>query len=656
MRADEDMVYRVFGGCHGVSCHPKNYTNLVSDYRDKSSSAAKIFRRGENMCGIVGYIGSKNATDILLEGLGKLEYRGYDSAGIAVIKDNSIQVEKRKGRLAVLKESLEDNHVEGNVGIGHTRWATHGEPSDVNSHPHLNNEHTVAVVHNGIIENYLSLRQELTEKGYTFKSETDTEVLPFLIDYYYEGDLVEAVKKTISRLEGAYALGIIHKHHPDMLIAVRKDSPLVIGVGEGENFIASDIPAILNYTRQVYLIDNNEMAVLTNDSVEIMKTDGTKVDKEIYNVEWDVEAAEKGGYAHFMLKEIHEQPKAVKDTLSPRVDKDGMVNIKDLKLDEDYIKRINKVYMVACGTAYHAGLIGKAFIEKYANIPVLADIASEFRYANPFIDENTLMIVVSQSGETADTLAALRLAKEKGAKVLAVTNVVGSSIARESDYVFYTWAGPEIAVASTKAYTTQIIGLALISLDMALKRGTIDEIKVKEIVGQIWKLSDKIEMILNREEEIKDMANEIHTSEDIFYIGRGLDYYLALEGSLKLKEISYIHSEAMAAGELKHGTLALIDKKTPVIAIATQDSLYDKMLSNIKEVKARGAYVIGVAKETNKEIEEIVDKVIYIPEVMDELATPIAVVPLQMLAYYVALNRGCDIDKPRNLAKSVTVE
>ena len=606
MRADEDMVYRVFGGCHGVSCHPKNYTNLVSDYRDKSSSAAKIFRRGENMCGIVGYIGSKNATDILLEGLGKLEYRGYDSAGIAVIKDNSIQVEKRKGRLAVLKESLEDNHVEGNVGIGHTRWATHGEPSDVNSHPHLNNEHTVAVVHNGIIENYLSLRQELTEKGYTFKSETDTEVLPFLIDYYYEGDLVEAVKKTISRLEGAYALGIIHKHHPDMLIAVRKDSPLVIGVGEGENFIASDIPAILNYTRQVYLIDNNEMAVLTNDSVEIMKTDGTKVDKEIYNVEWDVEAAEKGGYAHFMLKEIHEQPKAVKDTLSPRVDKDGMVNIKDLKLDEDYIKRINKVYMVACGTAYHAGLIGKAFIEKYANIPVVADIASEFRYANPFIDENTLMIVVSQSGETADTLAALRLAKEKGAKVLAVTNVVGSSIARESDYVFYTWAGPEIAVASTKAYTTQIIGLALISLHMALKRGTIDEIKVKEIVGQIWKLSDKIEMILNREEEIKDMANEIHTSEDIFYIGRGLDYYLALEGSLKLKEISYIHSEAMAAGELKHGTLALIDKKTPVIAIATQDSLYDKMLSNIKEVKARGAYVIGVAKETNKEIEEIV--------------------------------------------------
>lgn len=608
------------------------------------------------MCGIVGYIGDKNATDILLEGLSKLEYRGYDSAGIAVIKDGNIQVEKHKGRLSVLEESLKDKDMVGNLGIGHTRWATHGEPSDVNSHPHLNNDHSIAVVHNGIIENYLVLREELMEKGYEFISETDTEVIPCLIDYYYDGDLVEAVKKAVSRLEGAYALGIIHKDHPDMLIAVRKDSPLVVGVGEGENFIASDIPAILNHTRKVYLIENNEMAVLTKDSVEIMKTDGTVVNKEIYNVEWDVEAAEKGGYAHFMLKEIHEQPKAVKDTLSPRVDKDGMVNIKDLNLDEEYIKRINKVYMVACGTAYHAGLIGKAFIEKFAKIPVVADIASEFRYANPFIDENTLMIVVSQSGETADTLAALRLAKEKKARVLAVTNVVGSSIARESDYVFYTWAGPEIAVASTKAYTTQIIGLALISLDIALKRGTVDEEKVKEIVEEIKKLSDKIEMVLKNEEEIKNMAKEIYTSKDLFYIGRGLDYYLALEGSLKIKEISYIHSEAMAAGELKHGTLALIDKNTPVIAIATQDSLYDKMLSNIKEVKARGAYVIGVAKENNKEIEKIVDKVVYIPEVMDELATPVAVVPLQMLAYYVALNRGCDIDKPRNLAKSVTVE
>jgi len=608
------------------------------------------------MCGIVGYIGNKNATDILIEGLGKLEYRGYDSAGIAVIKDNNIQVEKHKGRLSVLEESLKDNIIVGNLGIGHTRWATHGEPSDMNAHPHLNKAHTVAVVHNGIIENYLSLKQELVEKGYEFISETDTEVIPCLIDYYYDGDLVEAVIKAVSRLEGAYALSILHKNHPDMLIAVRKDSPLVVGLGEGENFIASDIPAILNYTRKVYLLENNEMAVLTKDSVEVMKTDGTKVNKEVYNVEWDVEAAEKGGYAHFMLKEIHEQPKAVRDTLSPRVDKDGIVNIKDLNLDEEYIRKINKVYMVACGTAYHAGLIGKAFIEKYVKIPVVADIASEFRYANPFIDENTLMIVVSQSGETADTLAALRLAKEKKAKVLAVTNVVGSTIARESDYVFYTWAGPEIAVASTKAYVTQVIGLALISLDIALKRGTVDKEKVKELVEEMKKLSDKIEIVLNKEEEIKNMANEIYTSKDIFYIGRGLDYYLALEGSLKIKEISYLHSEAMAAGELKHGTLALIDKNVPVIATATQDSLYDKMLSNIKEVKARGAYVIGVAKETNREIEKIVDKVIYIPEVIDELTTPVAVVPLQILAYYVALNRGCDIDKPRNLAKSVTVE
>jgi len=608
------------------------------------------------MCGIVGYIGNKNATDILIEGLGKLEYRGYDSAGIAVIESNDIQVEKHKGRLSVLEESLKDNNIAGNLGIGHTRWATHGEPSDLNAHPHLNKDHTVAVVHNGIIENYLLLRQELMENGYQFVSETDTEVIPCLIDYYYDGDLVEAVKKTVSRLKGAYALGIIHKDHPDMLIAVRKDSPLVVGIGEGENFVASDIPAILNYTRKVYLIDNNQMAVLTKDSVQVMKTDGTKVEKEIFNVDWDVEAAEKGGYAHFMLKEIHEQPKAIKDTLYPRVDEKGIVDIKDLNLDEEYIRRINKVYMVSCGTAYHAGLIGKALIEKYANIPVIADIASEFRYANPFIDENTLMIVISQSGETADTLAALRLAKEKNAKVLAVTNVVGSSIARESDYVFYTWAGPEIAVASTKAYTTQIIGLVLISMDMGLKRGTIDEGKVKEIVEEMRKLSDKVDLVLKQEEEIRNMANEIYNSQDIYYIGRGLDYYLALEGSLKLKEISYIHSEALAAGELKHGTLALIDKNIPVIAIATQENLYDKMLSNIKEVKARGAYVIGIAKETNKEIENIVDKVIYIPDVMDELAAALAVVPLQILAYYVALNRGCDIDKPRNLAKSVTVE
>lgn len=606
------------------------------------------------MCGIVGYIGNRNAANILIEGLEKLEYRGYDSAGIAVINENGVEVKKHKGRLSVLKDSLGEKVLEGTIGIGHTRWATHGEPSDVNAHPHLNSNNAIAVVHNGIIENYIPLKEELIEKGYEFKSDTDTEVIPHLIDCYYNGNIIETVQKVVSMLEGSYALGIIDSNNPDMVIAVRKDSPLVIGIGEGENFIASDIPAILNHTRKVYLLENNDMAVLRADSVEIMKTDGTKVNREIFNVNWNVESAEKGGYDHFMIKEIHEQPKAIKDTISSRINRMGQIDIKDITLEKEYIRNINKIYMVSCGTAYHAGLVGKVLIEKYAKIPVIAEVASEFRYGNPFIDENTLMIVVSQSGETADTLAALRLAKERKAKVLAVTNVVGSSISRESDYPLYTWAGPEIAVASTKAYTAQLAALALIALDMAVKRGAVED--VSEIVNELKLLPEKVEEILKHLDEMKKMAEEVYKTEDIFFIGRGLDYYVAMEGSLKLKEISYIHSEAMAAGELKHGTLALIDKGTPVIALATQDKLYDKMLSNIKEVKARGAYVIGVAKESNREIEKIVDRVIYIPEVMDELSPVLAVVPLQILAYYVALNRGCDIDKPRNLAKSVTVE
>lgn len=606
------------------------------------------------MCGIVGYIGNRNAANILIEGLEKLEYRGYDSAGIAVLNENGVEVKKHKGRLSVLKDSLGENMLEGTIGIGHTRWATHGEPSDVNAHPHLNSKNTIAVVHNGIIENYIPLKEELIEKGYEFKSDTDTEVISHLIDYYYNGNLIETVQKVVNMLEGSYALGILDKNNPDMIIAVRKDSPLIVGIGEGENFIASDIPAILNHTRKVYLLENNDMAVLRADSVEIMKTDGTKVNREIFNVNWNVESAEKGGYDHFMIKEIHEQPKAIKDTISSRINRMEQIEIKDITLDEEYIRNINKIYMVSCGTAYHAGLVGKVLIEKYAKIPVIAEVASEFRYGNPFIDENTLMIVVSQSGETADTLAALRLAKERKAKVLAVTNVVGSSISRESDYPLYTWAGPEIAVASTKAYTSQLAALTLIALDIAVKRGAIED--VSEIVKELKILPGKVEEILKRLDEIKKMAEEVSKNDDIFFIGRGLDYYVAMEGSLKLKEISYIHSEAMTAGELKHGTLALIDKGTPVIALATQDKLYDKMLSNIKEVKARGAYVIGVAKENNREIEKIVDSVIYIPEVMDELSPALAVVPLQILAYYVALNRGCDIDKPRNLAKSVTVE
>ena len=607
------------------------------------------------MCGIVGYIGNKDAEDVLVEGLEKLEYRGYDSAGVAILKEKGIELRKYKGRLSVLKKSLEKDRIEGNLGIGHTRWATHGGPSDVNSHPHMNSGHAIAVVHNGIIENYLSLREELINKGYKFLSETDTEVIPHLIDYYYTGDIVETVKIVVSKLQGSYALGIIDKNSPDMLIAVRKDSPLIIGIGEGENFIASDIPAILKYTRKVYILEDGEIAVIKRNSIDIMKINGTPVEKEIYNVNWSLEAAEKGGYEHFMLKEIYEQPKAIKDTISPRI-KDGRINTKEFDLSKEYIDSVNKVYIVACGTAYHAGLLGKIFIEKYAQVPVIVDIASEFRYGNSFIDKNTLMIVVSQSGETADTLAALRLGKERKAKVIAVTNVVGSSISRESDYVFYTWAGPEIAVASTKAYTTQLVSLALISIDMALKKGTIEEVEANKILEEIKKLPSQVELILKNVEDIEDIAAHIYKSKDVFFIGRGIDYYVSMEGSLKLKEVSYTHSEAMAAGELKHGTLALIDEGTPVIALATQDKLFDKMISNIKEVKSRGAYVIAIAKENNEKIEKTVDKVIYIPEVIDELAAVVSVIYLQLLAYYVALNRGCDIDKPKNLAKSVTVE
>lgn len=607
------------------------------------------------MCGIVGYVGNRNAADVLIEGLEKLEYRGYDSAGVAVLKEKNIELRKYKGRLSVLKESLEKDNIEGNLGIGHTRWATHGGPSDINSHPHMNSGNAIAVVHNGIIENYLTLREELINKGYRFLSETDTEVIPHLIDYYYTGDIVETVKIVVSKLEGSYALGIIDKNNPDTIIAVRKDSPLIIGIGEGENFIASDIPAILKYTRKVYILEDGEIAVITRNNIDIMKNDGTMVKKEIYDVNWNLESAEKGGYEHFMLKEIYEQPKAIKDTISPRL-KDGKINTGEFDLSKEYIDGVNKVYIVACGTAYHAGLLGKVFIEKYAQIPVTVDVASEFRYGNPFIDENTLMIVVSQSGETADTLAALRLAKERGAKVIAVSNVVGSSISRESDYVFYTWAGPEIAVASTKAYTTQLVSLALISIDMALKKGTIEEVEANKILEEIKKLPSQVELVLKNVEDIKDIASHVYKSKDVFFIGRGIDYYVSMEGSLKLKEVSYTHSEAMAAGELKHGTLALIDEGIPVIALATQDKLFDKMISNIKEVKSRGAYVIAIAKENNDKIEKAVDKVIYISEVIDELTAVISVVPLQLLAYYVALNRGCDIDKPKNLAKSVTVE
>lgn len=608
------------------------------------------------MCGIVGYIGNKQAAEVLTEGLAKLEYRGYDSAGVAILNNKEIEVRKFKGRLSVLSEDIEKNNIPGTIGIGHTRWATHGEPSDANSHPHSNETSSIAIVHNGIIENYMEIKEDLLEKGYNFESDTDTEVICHLLDEYYDGDLLDAVKKAVAKLEGAYALSVMSKDNPHELVAVRMTSPLIVGIGEEENFIASDIPAILKYTKNVYILDDGEMALVKKDGIELMTVDGTPITKDIFTVNWDVEAAEKGGYDHFMIKEIHEQPKAIRETLSPRLKNDNKISLDDINLTKEDIENFNRVYIVACGTAYHAGLLGKVLIEKFVKIPVIVDIASEFRYGNPFIDDKTLMIVVSQSGETLDTFEALRLAKRNGARIMAVTNVVGSSIAREAHDVLYTWAGPEIAVASTKAYTTQMVSLAIIALDMAIEKGSISETEYNEAIEEIQQLADKVSEILQDLDSIKDLSEEIYQAKDVFFIGRGVDYDVAREGSLKLKEISYIHSEAIQAGELKHGTLALIEKNTPVIALAAQDRLYDKMVSNIKEVKARGAHVIAVAKRGNKEIEKSADRVVYIPDVMDELSPVLSVIPLQLLSYYVAKLRGCDIDKPRNLAKSVTVE
>ncbi len=609
------------------------------------------------MCGIVGYIGNKQATPILMEGLQKLEYRGYDSAGVSVFDGNKIILEKCRGRLCNLQKMIEKQPIKGCVGIGHTRWATHGEPSDINSHPHMNEDGTISVVHNGIIENYLHLREWLTGEGYTFVTETDTEVIPYLIDYFYKGDIVDAVLKAIHRIEGSYALGVLCSYEPDKLVAVRKDSPLIVGVGEGENFIASDIPAILNHTRKVYLLDDKEVAVLTKDSVNIITAEGKHVDKKIYNVTWDAQAAEKGGYEHFMIKEIHEQPKAVKNTMTSRIMANSdEIKLDDIKLTKEDLDKISRIFIVACGTAYHAGVVGKYVIEKLARIPVEVDIASEFRYRNPIIDERTLMIVISQSGETADTLAALREAKAKGARVIAVTNVVGSTVAREADDIFYTWAGPEIAVASTKAYVTQLISMYIIAMYIARLDGKMTVKEYRTIRDEMLLLPEKLEEVLKRKEDIQRFASKHYMYRDIYFLGRGLDYAVALEGSLKLKEISYIHSEAYAAGELKHGPIALIENNTPVIALATQEDIFEKMLSNIREVTTRGGKVFAIAFDDKKEIAEAVDQVVYIPKTLQILAPVLTVVPLQLLAYYMAAEKGCDIDKPRNLAKSVTVE
>lgn len=611
------------------------------------------------MCGIVGYVGDKQAARFLIEGLTKLEYRGYDSAGIAVYNGDAdaIRVEKSVGRLAELEKKIDGNMPVGCMGIGHTRWATHGSPSDLNSHPHTDCTGDFVVVHNGIIENYLALKEELIEGGHEFKSETDTEVLPHLLEQYYEGDFEAAVRKVVRRIEGSYSIVFMSKHDPDTLICVKQDNPLVIGLGEGENFIASDIPAIISRTRRTYIINDGELAVVKKDSVWITNRRGEPITKKVFEVNWNAEAAEKGGYEHFMLKEIHEQPKAVRDTLSGRIAADdSAVVLNELNWTEEYVNSFSRIFIIACGTAYHAGLVGKYYIENLARIPVEVDIASEFRYRKPIIDDNTLTIVVSQSGETIDTLAALKEAKRLGAKTMAVTNVVGSSIAREADQVVYTWAGPEIAVASTKAYTTQLIVMFLLGAYMAGLRGTVEPDRIKELLGRLRNIPAQISETLEDVNPIKAFAQQYGYNDDVFFLGRALDYHVALEGSLKLKEISYIHAEAYAAGELKHGTLALITRGIPVVALATQRSVYEKTLSNIKEVKARDAVVIGVAAMGDTELCKYTDHVIFVPET-DELLIPLlTVLPLQLLAYYTALTRGCDVDKPRNLAKSVTVE
>lgn len=593
------------------------------------------------MCGIVGYFGDKKASDIILDGLSKLEYRGYDSAGIAVISNGEIKSRKHKGKLSVLVESLKKEDIFGHVGIGHTRWATHGAPSDVNSHPHFNNDKSIAVVHNGIIENYQELKKELEEKGAKFVSNTDTEVVAHLISLYYTGSLKEAVYKATKRLEGSYALGVICKNNPEELVAVRKSSPLILGLGENEYYIASDIPAILKYTREVVYLEDHDLVVINRSGVSIYDEQMNKVKREVNHVEWDIQAATKGGYDFFMDKEIHEQKEAVKNTIEK-----SLLNLREINID---FSDIDKIYIVACGTAYNAGTIGKYYFQEYLNKPVYTDIASEFRYNKQFIDQHTLVILVSQSGETADTLAVLRKVKEHGCKVLAVTNVVGSTISREADNVFYTFAGPEIAVASTKAYTTQIVSLYLIARYFSTTKEEFEDV-LKEAV----KICPLIDEVLEKEKDIKEIARKFINAKSIFYLGRSIDHALANEGALKLKEISYIHAESFAAGELKHGTIALIENMTPVVAIMTQKDLYDKMLSNIQEVKARGAYIVAVTNDNEKI--KFADDTIQIPEFCQMLTPILAVIPLQILAYYTSYLKGYDVDKPRNLAKSVTVE
>ena len=608
------------------------------------------------MCGIVGYTGSQEAAPILLEGLKKLEYRGYDSAGIAVLNDNLIAVSKVTGRIANLCERTADGkNCPGTVGIGHTRWATHGAPTDTNAHPHMSNDGKFAVVHNGIIENYIALREELIQKGYRFESQTDTEVIVHLIEMYYTGDLKKAVIKTSARLQGSYALGVVCTDEPEKVYVAREASPLILGVGVGENYFASDVTALVSYTRNAIYLDDGEFAEITPDSITVFNPAGQPIEKKISRITWDIQSAEKGGYEHFMLKEIIEQPRAVKATIAPRI-KDGDIILDETELTADYLESINKIVITACGSAYYAGCAGKYAIEKLCRIPVQVELASELRYSDPLIDEHTLLIVLSQSGETADTIAAMKECKNRGAKTLAVVNVVGSTIANTADYTLYTWAGPEIAVATTKGYTTQVSVLYLLALYAAKKMNRIDDELYNNLLASLKALPKKIQETIDINSSIPTLARKYHGADSMFFIGRNTDYAVALEGALKMKEISYIHAESYAAGELKHGTIALVEEHQPVIALCCNEAIMEKTMSNIVEVKARGAEVLAVTFKDNQKIVSLADDVIFVPKIEPIFSAAVEIVPLQLLAYYVAKENGCDIDKPKNLAKSVTVE
>ena len=612
------------------------------------------------MCGIVGYVGSEQAAPILLKGLEKLEYRGYDSAGIAVFNEatGKTEIVKAKGRLKILSEKTDGGAaVPGTCGIGHTRWATHGEPSETNAHPHCTDDRSIIMVHNGIIENYQEIKEKLLKSGYSFYSQTDTEIAVKLVDYYYKktGTPLEALTRSMLRIRGSYALGVMFQDYPGKLFAARKDSPLIIGKSEKGSLIASDVPAILDRTRNVYYIDNLEIAELSPDEIHFYNIDREEIQKDMTEIKWDAESAEKDGYEHFMLKEIHEQPKAVQDTVGAYV-KDGKIDLAETGFDDEVLKDLERIYIVACGSAYHVGMVGKYVLEDLADVPVEVDLASEFRYRNPKLVENSIVVVVSQSGETADSLAALRLAKDRGIPVLGIVNVVGSSIARESDYILYTYAGPEISVATTKAYSTQLIAVYLLAIETAKVKGLIDDSRYSELIAELKRLPEKIQKALDDKERIQWFASKYANAKDIFFIGRGIDYAISMEGSLKMKEISYIHSEAYAAGELKHGTISLIEDGILVVGVATQQALFEKTVSNMVEVKSRGAYLMGLTLYGNYSIEDTADFSVYVPKTEQYFTTSLAIIPLQLMGYYVSVAKGLDVDKPRNLATAVTVE